>query len=205
MTAQTFGIILGVLGFFISIYNLFSAIRRSTVVPQAELLAELRGYLDLTVRQCQTVRPRLDFDRYLLHTGHRPEIPGRPGEFDTALRRLPELGGTLSSIGQDQIEIFQYLIRDITYFWDILKQCTDSDPVNVNALENARRLKRLCFMVDQFLPEYVSAITSINKGNLWKRFRYRDHRPIVYKLFRWTPLRQAVNDYERILMAREQE
>lgn len=205
MTAQTLGTILGVLGFFISIYNLFAAIRRSTVIPQAELLAELRRYLDLTVRECQTVKPRLSFDRYGLETGQRPQIPQRPAEFDKALERLPELGGTISSIGQDQIEIFHYLLRDITYFWDLLKQCVDSDPVNVNALENARRLKRLCFMVDNFLPEYVGAVTSINKGNIWKRFKYRDHRPVIYKTFRWTPLRAAVSDYERILMAREQE
>lgn len=205
MSAQAFGTILGVLGFVISVYNLFSAIRRSTVIPQAELLAELRGYLALTVRECQSVRPRLSFDRHLLHTGHRPDIPARPAGFDKAVERLPELGGTISSIGQRQIEMFEYLIRDTAYFWDILKQCTSSDPVNLNALENARRLKRLCLMVEKFLPQYVDAITSINKGNLWMRFKYRDHRPIVYKVFRWTPLTADINEYERVLMEREQE
>lgn len=204
MTVQTFGIILGVLGFLISVYNFFSAIRRSTVIPQPELLAELRGYLDLTFRECRAVKPRLDFDRYQLDKGQRPSIPPRPRAFDTALERLPELGRTVSSVGQDQMEIFQYLIRDTADHWDRLKECIDTDPVNLNAMESAKRLRRLCYMVEKFLPEYIDGITAINKkGGLWKRFKYRDHRPFVYKLFRWTPLRRAVTEYERALIDRE--
>lgn len=200
MTVQNVGIVLGVLGFFISVYNLVSAIRHRTVKAQPELLAELRGYLDTALRECRQVKVRLDFDRYQLHTGYKPEIPARPAEFDNAIGRLPELGFTITSIGQRQIDMFLYLIKDATYFWDVLKTCVDADPVNVNALENAQRLRRLCLMIEKFFPEYVDAITAINKGDLWKRYKYRDHRSVAYKIFRWTPLRRAVTDYERALM-----
>jgi hypothetical protein len=54
-------------------------------------------------------------------------------------------------------------------------------------------------MIEKFFPDYVDAITSINKGNLWKRFRYRDHRPFTCKLFRWSPLQRAVSEYERAI------
>ncbi|OCB58460.1 hypothetical protein A5722_07225 [Mycobacterium vulneris] len=113
---------------------------------------------------------------------------------------MPELGFTITSIGQRQIELLHYLIKDSTYYWDALKTCVDADPVNANALDFAQRLRRLCLMIEKFFPEYVDAITDINKGNLWKRYKYRDHRPAVYKVFRWTPLNESVSAYERALM-----
>jgi hypothetical protein len=71
--------------------------------------------------------------------------------------------------------------------------------MNLAAMEFAPRLKRQCRIIEEFFPTYVGAVTSINKGNLWKRFRYRDHRAITYKVFRWTPLQRAVSEYERSL------
>lgn len=203
MTKEQIGIILGVLGFFISVYNLVSAIRHRTVKAQPELLAELRGYLDTAVRECRQVKVQLDFDRYLLHTGHRPEIRPRPAEFDKAIDRMPELGFTVTSIGQRQIEVLLSLIRDVTYNWDLVKSCMDADPVNMNGLDFAKVLRRRCVLVERFFPDYVNAITRINKGNLWKRYRYRDHREFVYKLFRWKPLNQAVWAYDERERQRE--
>ncbi|MDX1881709.1 hypothetical protein SBE55_28390 [Mycolicibacterium sp. 141076] len=193
--------ILGVLGFLLSLYNWWSAIRNKTVNPQPQLLAELRGYLDTAVKECQQVKGQLTFDRYLIHTGFRPEIRPRPAEFDTAINRLPELGFTITSVGQRQIDMFHYLIRDATYFWDNLRVSVQADPVNQSALEQAQRLRRLCLMIEKFLPEYVDAIRDINKAHVWKRFKYRDHHAFTYKLFRWTPLNTAINEYERVLTA----
>lgn len=201
MTVETFGIVLGVLGFALSVYNWLDALRSRTVKAQAELLAELRGHLAFALYECQTVRHQLTFDQHMLHTGYRPEIRRRPKEFDEAIARLPELSFTINSIGQRQIEMLHYLIKDSASYWDLLKSCTDSDPVNFNALDNANRLRRLCKMIEKFFPEYIDAV--IDKGtvgSLWKRYKYRDHRPVVYRVFRWTPLQQAVNDYEKVLM-----
>ena len=197
--------ILGVLGFIISVYNFVAAVRNKTVNPQPQLLAELRGYLDTAARECGQVKGRLRFDRYqLMQEGARPNIPVRPPEFDDAIRRLPELGFTLTSVGQSQIELFRHLIEQTAYFWDNLRICLESnDPANFGALEPAQRLRRLCLIIEKFVPEYVDAVTDINKGNLWKRYKYRDHRELTYKVFRWTPLSRAVNDYETELVEAE--
>jgi hypothetical protein len=147
MTIQSFGTILGVLGFVISVYNLVSAIRNRTVNPQPPLLAELRGHIDTAANSCQQLRPRLDFDRFLLHSGHKPEIPPRPAEFDTAIQRMPELSRTVTSVGQRQIEILHMVIQNVSYNWHTLNSCVASDPVNVNALEFSQKLKKLTLMV----------------------------------------------------------
>jgi len=36
----------------------------------------------------------------------------------------------------------------------------------------------------RLLNEYVEAVTNINKGKLWPRWKYRDHWPVTNKLFR---------------------
>jgi hypothetical protein len=135
MTLQSISGILGVLGFVIGVYNLVSAIRNRTVIPQPPLLAELRNYLDVAHRACSQLRLRLNFDRYSLHTGHKPNIPPRPGEFEDAIKRMPELGFTITSIGRQQIALLHVLIRNTNENWEILQSCLDADPVNVNALE----------------------------------------------------------------------
>jgi hypothetical protein len=196
MTMQSFGIILGVLGFFISVYNWISAIRHRTVNPQPELLAELRGYIETAANSCQQLRPQLNFDRHLLDTGHRPQINSRPTEFDTANKRMPELARTVTSVSQSQIELLQRLIQDLTYNWDVLIQCVISDPINVNALEFSGMLKKHTLMVKRIFPTYVDDLTAINKGNIWKRFKYRDHRDFTYKVFRWKPLNVAIREFE---------
>ena len=152
MTLESYGTILGVLGFAISVYNLFSAIRSRTVNPQPPLLAELGGYLELTAKACQQLRPQLNFDRHLLHTGHRPQINPRPAEFDTAISRMPELGRTVTSIGQHQIALLTVLINNVSHNWDVLNSCVISDPVNVSALEFSQKLKRQTRMVERFFP-----------------------------------------------------
>ncbi|MCA2254812.1 hypothetical protein JF710_16655 [Mycobacterium intracellulare] len=192
--------ILGVLGFVISVYNLVSAIRNRTVNPQPQLLAELRGYLDFTLQQCQQVKHRLNFDRYSLHIGQLPDIPTRPIELDTAIEKMPELGFTITSVGQRQIELLHMLIRDVAYNWDTVKSCLGTDnPANTSVLEFSEKLRRRCLIVEKFFPVYVETVTAINKGNIWKRYKYRDHRSFTYKVFRWTPLSHAVNDYDRAL------
>lgn len=192
--------LLGVLGFVIGVCNSVAAVRNRTVNPQPELLAELRNYLDVALRSCQQVRLRLNFDRHqILTVGDRPDIPPRPTEFDDAIERMPELGSTITSIGQRQIGLLHVLIKGVSENWNNVTTCIDAKPMSVNALDFAQRLRRQCLIVEKFFPDYVDAITSINKGNLWKRYRYRDHRPIIYKIFRWTPLQQAVSEYERTL------
>jgi hypothetical protein len=93
-----------------------------------------------------------------------------------AIERMPELGFTITSVGQRQIELLHVLIRDVSYNWDILKTCIDADPVNTNALEFSEKLRRLSLIVEKFFPVYVDAVKDINKGNIWKRYKYRDHR-----------------------------
>jgi hypothetical protein len=193
---QTFGTILGVLGFVISVYNLVSAIRSRTVNPQPPLVTELRGYIETAAKSCQQLRPQLNFDRHLLHTGHRPQINSGPAEFETAIKRMPELGRTVTSVGQRQIELLNMLITNVTYSWDALNNCVISDPVSLNALEFSQKLKKQTRMVERFFPTYVDALTAINKGSIWKRFKYRDHRDFTYKVFRWTPLDRAIREFE---------
>jgi hypothetical protein len=199
MTLQNFGIGVGVLGFCISVWNWLSAIRNRTVNPQPQLLAELRSYLDLTVHECQQVKHRLGFDRHQLYLEQKPEIPPRPQGFDQAVERMPELGFTITSVGQKQVEMLLWLIREIRYNWDNVNSCLDSDPMNTNALEFSEKLKRYCLLVEKFFPAYADAVRDINKGKVWKRFRYRDHGRVVCKVFRWTPLNQAVSEYDRAL------
>jgi hypothetical protein len=80
------------------------------------------------------------------------------------------------------------------------RSCLDADPINPHALESAAKLKRQCQFIDKFFPDYIEALIEMNKrGGIWARFRYRDHHPLTYKVFRWTPLKQAVNEYDRAL------
>jgi hypothetical protein len=193
--------LLGVLGFVISVWTAVGAIRNRTVFPQPQLLAELRGYLDVAHRTCSHLGVQLNFDKSLLESGHKPNVLPRPAEFDEAIKRMPELGFTITSIGQRQIVLLHMLITSVNGDWIALESCLNSDPVSMTALECARRLRRQCLIIGKFFPNYVDAITRINKGKLWNRFKYRDHSSITYKLFRWTPLQPAVIEYERTLVA----
>jgi hypothetical protein len=200
MSLQSVTGVLGVFGFVISVYNLVSAMRSRTVNPQPVLLAELRGYLDVAQHACSQMRLRLNFDRHQIITGPKPEIPPRPSEFDDAINRMPELGFTITSIGQKQIALLHALIQGANYNWKTVQDCLDAEPMNLNVMDFAQRLKRQCSIIEKFFPTYVDAVTSINKGNLWKRFKYRDHHPLTYKITKWTPLQQAVSGYERSIM-----
>lgn len=191
--------LLGVLGFVISVTTLWSTTRNRTVKPQPELLSELRNYLDFALMACSNVRLRLNFDRYQLEHSPKPDIGTKPRELDEAVARMPELGFTITSIGQQQINLLKVLIQGASENWKSVEACLDAKPLSYNALEFSRNLKRQCRIIEKFFPEYVDAVTAINKGNMWKRFKYRDHRAATYKIFRWKPLHQRVNEYERFL------
>ena len=191
--------ILGVLGFGISVWNWSSAIRNRTVNAQPQLLAELRKHLDTALRECQNVRVQVTFDRYMISQGHRPTVNPRPDEFDTVLARLPELAFTITSIGQNQIETMKAMIEMVDYNWKVLQGCLEADEIPDTVLEFSRAVRLNASLVVKFLPEYVTAVRDINKGNLWKRFKYRDHSRIVRKLFRWPELGRSVSEYGEFL------
>jgi hypothetical protein len=140
----------------------------------------------------------------MIHTNVRPNIPRRPENgFADAVERMPELSKTITSVGQLQIDLLHRIVKAADDYWERLQSCIDADPINVNALDFAAKLKRQCRMIESFFPEYIDALIKINKtGRLWKRFRYRDHRPLTYKVFRWAPLDQAVRDFEQSLIKR---
>lgn len=191
--------LLGVLGFVISVTNLWSTSRHRTVKSQPELLSELRSYLDVAFHACSNVRLRLNFDRYQLENSPKPDIGTRPPELDQAVARMPELGFTITSVGQQQINLLKALIQGASENWKRVEDCLNAKPLNPNALEFSGHLKRQCRIIEKFFPEYVDAVTAINKGNMWKRFKYRDHRALTYKFFRWKALQTRVTEYERFL------
>ena len=43
------------------------------------------------------------------------------------------------------------------------------------ALAKQQRLKEYTATIVRLFEEYIDAITAINKGKLWKRWRYGDH------------------------------
>lgn len=192
--------LLGVLGFVISVTTLVSTTRNRTVKPQAELLSELRDYLDVAHKACSNVRLRLNFDRYQLEHSSKPDIGKRPAELDQAVARMPELGFTITSIGQLQINLLKALIHGASGNWESVQNCLDAKPLSYNALEFSRNLQRQCRIIEKFFPEYINAVTAINKGNLWKRFKYRDHGALTNKIFRWKPLNKRVHEYEKFLL-----
>ena len=194
--------VLGVLGFLISSGHVVLSARNQTINPQPPLLAELRRYLDDVYESCRQVCVNLNLDSHMIRTNVRPNIPRRPENgFADAIERMPELGKTITSVGQLQIDLLHRIVETADYHWKTLQSCIDADPINVNALDFAAKLKNNCRIIERFFPEYIDALIEINKkGNLWKRYRYRDHGPFTYKLFRWTPLQRAVSEYERTLM-----
>lgn len=199
MSVQSIGTILGVLGFFISVYNFVSTIRHRTVNDQPQLVAELRGYIETAHNASQQLRPTLNFDRYAIHTGQRPHIPAPPPTYGEAIARMPELGATVTAISQRDVVLMHGLIKTSYDDWITLNNCLISDPINENALEFSGKLNRKCLIIEKFFPDYVTALTAINKGNIWKRYRYRDHAQFTYRLFGWKPLARAVSEYEQSL------
>jgi hypothetical protein len=189
--------VLGVLGFILGVVNFFSGLRSRTVNSQPALIAELRGYLDGVYQGCRQIGINLNLDSHAIHTNIRPNLPRRPENgFAEAIEKMPELGKTVTSIGQRQVDLLHQIVRGADDHWTNLEACIDADPINPMALEFAAKLRRQCRIIDKFFPEYIDTLIKINDGKIWKRFRYHDHRPLTYKIFRWTPLQDAVRDYD---------
>ena len=193
--------VIGVLGFVLGVVNYFGGLRSSTINSQPGLVADLRGHLDYVYESCRQIGINLNLDSHSIHTNVRPNLPARPANgFADAIANMPELGKTVTSVGQKQVDLLRQIVDGADYNWKHLENCIDADPINPMALEFAAKLKRQCQIINRFFPRYIDALVEINKtGKLWKRFRYKDHRPITYRVFRWTPFADEVNQYDRLL------
>lgn len=189
------------LGFVLGVVNYFGGLRSSTINSQPGLVADLRGHLDYVYESCRQIGINLNLDSHSIHTNVRPNLPARPANgFADAIANMPELGKTVTSVGQKQVDLLRQIVDGADYNWKHLENCIDADPINPMALEFAAKLKRQCQIINRFFPRYIDALVEINKtGKLWKRFRYKDHRPITYRVFRWTPFADEVNQYDRLL------
>lgn len=196
--------VVGVLGFVLGVVNYFGGLRSSTINPQPPVIAALRGHLDYVYKSCSQIGINLDLDSHSIHMNRRPNLPARPANgFADAIAEMPELGKTITSVGQKQVDLLHSIVQAADYNWANLESCVASDPINPMALDFAATLKRFCRIIDRFFPRYIDALIEINQtGKLWKRFRYKDHRPLTYKVFRWIPLQQEMSNYERELRER---
>jgi len=191
MTWQITSGILGVLGFVFSLVNGAATLRWRTVGNQAALLSELRPLLTGVLKEVQTLRQNLSFDRYDVSKS-RPTVPDPPKVLDTAIEELPALSGQLISPSQARIEIIQGLMVQTRSEWQTLVAKLANQEVDPDdAMQTHGLLEGYSRTLDRLLNEYIEAVTRINKGKLWTRFKYRQHWAITDKLFRFKQPRRV--------------
>jgi len=113
------GIILGVLGFVISLFNAGATIRQRTIGNQAQLLSQLRPLLDDPRQYLIELRRSLNFDRLDVDQ-HRAQIPDPPRVLLDSLKEIPALSGQLLSPSSARIEHIRDLMNSTYGHWDEL-------------------------------------------------------------------------------------
>lgn len=187
---QSVGIIAGVAGFILSVINAAANVRLRTIGNQAELLSQLRPLLHGVHQELVELRRTLSFDRYDVAKSVA-RVPNPPEILDEAIEQIPDLSPQLLSPSKSRIDLLVDTMKQTREHWKILvaklDHAREADPESIypdDAMQTRGQLDAYSGTLVRLLDEYVNAVTAINKGKLWPRWKYRDHWTITNALFR---------------------
>jgi hypothetical protein len=179
---QTWAQIAGVAGLILGVFNLFANLRLRTIGNQAALLSELRPLLVGVLEECITLRHNLNFDRYDVSKSIA-RVPPSPEVLNEAIERIPNISSQLLSPSKRRIDFITDTIRMTREQWQTLEAKLNHEGIHPDdAMQTQGQLDAYSGTLVRLLREYVDAITAINKGKLWPRWKYRDHWPITSKV-----------------------